>query len=730
MTSQWLPKRISDFSRGYIDKVDANELPDGALRDCRNVISRTIGRISSRNGQAKLNSTEIASASIQGLAPYYLSGTKYLLVACNGAVYYCNPPSGTMTQIKTGLDASALVKFVTVSIDGENQIVGFNGVNTPFKWNGTTVADMYDYRTITRGETSTSDNTVYTVLVNGTAITYPLRSGSTHISVWSLVADMQGTSEGTETLINAEDYTVNASAGTITFDTSRVQTVDDIESEDAKTVGFPLNGYFISVHPFLTGCTVTMYDRYGNTVRTFTDDTESDGYYATYAEAKINCPTTGINFAVTDEEMTTEDHLVYNAHYPFKSSITPVVKDKDNNTLSPASIDYENGTVTFSSVQTSVEPLAIAYTANATPLELMPVTTTYQWVDKIYVDCQYAISTLSAQYRYPVTHKGHIFAFGNDERIYFSDIIETGSEYESWPPINNWPINLGKGESDGCMVSMQNELYIFRSRSIHRLRGTTIDDINVIEVVAGIGCSGPNAAAMDESGDLIYFISEQGLYSFNGISATNISRNMIPTLWEGVNVPALSQAAVKVWHGLVLFSLPTQGSDTNNFVLAYDPAIPAFWPWDAMYVTEWTEITTATGTKLYSGNTTEGYVLEQDTGTSDAGTNIAAYFQLPTIDMGDASILKKARDIYVEHGDESVTWAAVFVSKDYASAIEVDAVNASGVVRKYALKPDITGKWRSLDIKLSHSQAGKFDVRSVSIPYKIDSKPKVKGAIS
>jgi hypothetical protein len=316
-----------------------------------------------------------------------------------------------------------------------------------------------------------------------------------------------------------------------------------------------------------------------------------------------------------------------------------------------------------------------------------------------------------------------------DEHIYWSDITENGSEYECWPPINNWPVNQGSGETDGCLQILSSELYILLSRSIHRFRGNDLEDFRLERVVNGVGCTGPLAAAADEDGALIYFVAEQGLYSFDGVTARNISRDIIPALWSTINVSALGQAAVKVWHGLVLFALPTGTSTTNDMVVSYDPSTQAFWPWDDMTISMWAEITTASGTKLYSGKTAEGYVLEQDTGDDDEGANISSYFRLPSIDLGEADMLKKSRYVIVEHGEDSTTWATVKLSKDYAADVEISAANANDNIRKYAIRPTITGKWRYLDIQLEHSQAGKFEVRSIKLPYKLKPKSSVKGEL-
>lgn len=948
--SKWVPNRLTDFSGGYVDKVDDTELPAGALKTCWNMISRQVGKISKRNGQVKLNTTELGSPGtgvhypVQGIHTYYKGTTKYLLVVANGVVYACTPPATTMTAIKTGLDTTAPVNFVNAMIDGVNSVMGFNGVNQPFKWDGVmqaqvetatvvgtvnspvsqvetavvvgtitgegnasvtvtaagmtgspktisvavalsddasavagkirtalnadsavtalftvggtganvtltktvptandatlniayandtctgltadatsdnttagvasgagnlsvivtaagmtgspvtlsiavtagdsastvagkiktamgnnagiaawftiggtgadvvltckaiaindstlnvaispgtsagitedltstnatagiTVTDMQDYRIVTREEPTTTDYTVYT-LANK-----PVRSGSDKLFVFA-----------NSDLVDSADYTLDATNGTIAFDAARTNTVSDLDSDDAQTVCFPLTGLVQAAHPFKPGCTVTLYDKDDVSRHVFTNETADGDWRADYAAGYIYTPTE-IPIAATGGTLTANStHKVYTADYPFSTDAVPVIKDKDSNVLTPSSIDYTKGTATFTASKESVEPLTVDCTFLRELSTLMPFTVSYEWVDSIKVDYQYSNGDLSYLFRYPVAHQGRVFVMAGDEHIYWSDINENGSDYESWPPVNNWPVKQGSGEDDGCLVSMAGDIYVFKSRSIHRFRGSDLDDYTLKEIEPDIGCAGPRAACLD--GSRIYFVSEQGLYVFNGAQAQNISRDRIPLLWDRVNKSVLSLAVVKAWHGLILFALPLDTSTTNNIVLAYDAASGAFWPWDSMSISCYAEISTTSGVKLYAGHAAQGYVLEQDSGTDDYGTNITAYFDLPTFDVGAADTLKKSRYIFIEYGEDQATWGTISASKDNAAFASLTAKNAEEKLRKYALKPTITGKYRYLCIRVLHDTADGFEIRSVNTPFKIKSKPTVKGVVS
>ena len=126
---------IRDFSEGYIDSVNDNLLPPNASRNCQNFISRVIGSLQKRTGQARLNATALDGA-IRGLYTYYYGTNRKLIVAHTDNVNYWN---GTgFTDLKTGLDTTAQVMFETCV----NYMVSFNGVDAPWKWDGTTVSAL------------------------------------------------------------------------------------------------------------------------------------------------------------------------------------------------------------------------------------------------------------------------------------------------------------------------------------------------------------------------------------------------------------------------------------------------------------------------------------------------------------------------------------------------------------------------------------------------------------
>lgn len=128
---------ISDFSEGFCDRLNSSLLPANTAQAVQNVISRIVGELDVRPGQAKLNGTKIGDYPILGLYAYYTEdGTKKLICACHGSIYYWDSLNSQWVSIHSGLDTSAQVNFVTCA----NYVMGFNGVDWPWKWDGDDIA--------------------------------------------------------------------------------------------------------------------------------------------------------------------------------------------------------------------------------------------------------------------------------------------------------------------------------------------------------------------------------------------------------------------------------------------------------------------------------------------------------------------------------------------------------------------------------------------------------------
>lgn len=106
--------------------------------DARNTRTSTSGKIMRRLGGAKFNPTQYAGVSnIQGIYQFnYGTSSSKILTVENGILY--SDDGSTQTSLATGLDDAAFYNFETAN----GYCIITNGVDTPKKYNGTTVTNL------------------------------------------------------------------------------------------------------------------------------------------------------------------------------------------------------------------------------------------------------------------------------------------------------------------------------------------------------------------------------------------------------------------------------------------------------------------------------------------------------------------------------------------------------------------------------------------------------------
>lgn len=322
--------------------------------------------------------------------------------------------------------------------------------------------------------------------------------------------------------------------------------------------------------------------------------------------------------------------------------------------------------------------------------------------------------------RLPILHKEKLFIVPNESpsSLWWSD----DSQPESWPAVNYSDIRKGDGDIITCLRKQLGELVIFKRRSIHSLRGTSLADFRLDEIEGRMGCVGPRAAIND--GNLIYFISDEGLCMYNGMRAVNLSQNFIPKLWEGINKEYLHKAVAGVWDGLVWFAVPEGESAYNNLVIICDPENQSFWPWRGINVSCFQQFNDGYKLDLFSGSPVNGYVNRQGVGTDDFGTPITAYWEGKAFDKGSAEREKKAKKAFVTHGPATENIVDLQLSLDYGPYQTLEVRMQEDLIREYKFQQD---RWRYLSPKFVHNKLGGFEVRGLLIPYKVKDKPKVRG---
>jgi hypothetical protein len=327
--------------------------------------------------------------------------------------------------------------------------------------------------------------------------------------------------------------------------------------------------------------------------------------------------------------------------------------------------------------------------------------------------------------RFPVLYKEKLFCVPGDNlsQIWWSESFAP----EEWPAINYWGVKDGDGDEIRCLKAFQGDLVIFKNRSTHLFRGTSLEDFRLESMDAQIGCVGTLAAA--PLGNRLYFVSRDGLFYFNGLSNISISANSIPRLWQNVDKDNLDKACVGTWNDMVWFSLPLkQGSgaqESNNFVILYDPVSGgSFWPTSGINASCFQAFDDGSYYAFYSGDSLSGYVNQQDVGTDDFGSPISAYWIGNSFDVGVAGHLKKAKKAFIEDYPDQEVPATLKISLDYGEFLPWTHKRDDGMVREYRAPAQHRVRWRYMAPMFSHDSSGGCQIRGLTIPCKVKEKPK------
>lgn len=270
------------------------------------------------------------------------------------------------------------------------------------------------------------------------------------------------------------------------------------------------------------------------------------------------------------------------------------------------------------------------------------LTTPFKWD---MVGAASALLNAPAGGKNPVLHKEQLFIqhTNHPSQLWWSDVFEP----ETWTAVNYWSFSDGDGDTITCHKAFLGELIVFKRRSIHNLRGTTLDDFRSDVLDNRVGCVGQKATAVD--GTAMYFVSDDGLYQFNGVKASNITKDRIPLFWAGINKEYIHKAAVEIWDGLLWAALPEGNSTTNNVVLIYDLSGGKFWVYRGINASCLAIYNDGNSAKFYAGSSlSDGLVQQQDIGSDDNGVAIEAYYIGQAHNQATPDREKKAKKVFLE----------------------------------------------------------------------------------
>ena len=330
-----------------------------------------------------------------------------------------------------------------------------------------------------------------------------------------------------------------------------------------------------------------------------------------------------------------------------------------------------------------------------------------------------SLSNAPSDAKLPVLHCEMLFVTRASKpyTVYFSDPFYP----ETWPAPNFFEVGKGDGDVITAMCSYQGLLVIFKRRSVWHLHGGTKEEMvqyGLRKMYDGVGCVGPNAVTFH--GGRLYLVGDNGVYVWDGDQAVNLTEDFIPNLWRGLNREYLHLAAVTAWRERLWVAVPEGTAQYNNLVLVGEVddqsgRVKSWWPWRGINASVFCVYDPGTGPKLYAGSSNDGHVREQDTGNTDDGTAISAYWTGKAFDIGAAESKKKFLRAFVRDMP-SANDVDLSYRLDYGPWQSMTPETTDPLVRRYRFPAGTYGRY--FQPKLSHSSTGSCSVRGVMVEYK------------
>lgn len=242
--------------------------------------------------------------------------------------------------------------------------------------------------------------------------------------------------------------------------------------------------------------------------------------------------------------------------------------------------------------------------------------------------------------------RSRLFAAGDPEnpnRLYYSKLPGGTRSIEDWGPDADSPsvegghieIGAAGGDSITAICAMSNQLLIFKKSSIYRLIGDRPGNFTV-ELIASDTTPVANTACAVFR-DVIYYVTDGGLCCFNGVDASPMpDARMIKRLTEGAD---FSDSRVAIAGDRLFFTVKKDG---ETRLIEYDLTRRAYLQFGGF---EACDLVSKDGALLLAVSTR--YVEKWGSGGDFDGEPIEAYWKTPLTDLGDKSVIKSLRNVFL-----------------------------------------------------------------------------------
>lgn len=290
--------------------------------------------------------------------------------------------------------------------------------------------------------------------------------------------------------------------------------------------------------------------------------------------------------------------------------------------------------------------------------------------------------------------------------VYYSDDLNpenwTGGEDEAGEVyLPTWDGGVCIGVSN-----IFSDLVIFKTNNISRVVGTYPSVYEIKTVYSTVGAIAEKTIV--SGSDRAFFLSKDGLYYYNGVSAYTLLGDMAKDI---VINPAYAKNAVSIIHKNVLYcAFPEGTSTTNNAVFVYDLLAKSLMIWRGLEVTDFMEYED----KLLFTNAT-GYVYYIDSdATAFDGTAITSFWETPWQDLDAFRVTKTADTLYFyAKGNGMLRVDITFDNKTKTKNLALKEIG-----KLYTIDTNLEG--RRFKLKFSNVTGSNFELTAPELTYEAD----------
>lgn len=237
---------------------------------------------------------------------------------------------------------------------------------------------------------------------------------------------------------------------------------------------------------------------------------------------------------------------------------------------------------------------------------------------------------------------------GNTLRFSVLDTSVDEENFNDWDTLNNAGtiiIPSGKGDTGTGLYSLRNSLYVFQKNAIWAVYGNSPANFELRNITNEIGML--DKRTLVEYDDILTFLSDKGIYLFDGSNLKNISEGVVNTFidtWANKTSPAAT-----LWGNRYLISYTPTGGSYNSEALFYDYKRNAFGKLTGLYAADWSNWSGGTdNNEIYFGSSNQGSLYKFDTGGHDDGYEVTTIYDTPSIGFSSGMNDKSIKRVYLQ----------------------------------------------------------------------------------